>query len=58
LESSNKVWKLCILPGMLSEVKNYGTATGKEVLDLSQKIQEEVLTKFGIRITPEVNIID
>lgn len=37
---------------------NYGTATGKEVLDLSQKIQEEVLTKFGIRITPEVNIID
>ncbi len=36
---------------------NYGNATGQEILELSQKIREEVYRKFAIRITPEVNII-
>ncbi|NAY92501.1 UDP-N-acetylmuramate dehydrogenase [Muricauda sp. JGD-17] len=36
---------------------NYGNATGKEVLDLAHKIQQEVIEKFGITIEPEVNVI-
>lgn len=36
---------------------NYGNATGQELLDLSKKIQQTVLEKFGITIEAEVNII-
>ncbi len=36
---------------------NYGTATGGEILQLAQMIQEEVHRRFHIAITPEVNII-
>ncbi|MCL5246011.1 UDP-N-acetylmuramate dehydrogenase [Cellulophaga sp. 20_2_10] len=36
---------------------NYGKATGKEILNLSKKIQEAVLEKFKIKIDAEVNII-
>jgi len=36
---------------------NYGAATGKEVLNLAYKIIEAVEKRFGIRISPEVNII-
>jgi len=36
---------------------NYGNATGKEILNLSKKIQEEVKKKFKLKIQPEVNII-
>lgn len=36
---------------------NRGGATGKEVLALCERIREDVQTKFGISITPEVNIL-
>lgn len=36
---------------------NYGNATGGEILELSEKIRETVLSKFGIAIEPEVNVI-
>lgn len=36
---------------------NYGNATGKEIIDLAHKIKVSVREKFGITITPEVNII-
>lgn len=36
---------------------NHGKATGQELLNLSNKIQETVEKNFSIRLTPEVNII-
>lgn len=36
---------------------NYGNASGKEILSLAHKIMEEVQSKFGITIQPEVNLI-
>ena len=36
---------------------NYGNASGKEILALSNTISESVYSKFNIRIYPEVNII-
>lgn len=36
---------------------NYGSASGKELLHLAEKIQESVFEKFGVKISPEVNII-
>ncbi len=36
---------------------NYGNAQGKDILDLSTKIQQKVLATFGISIIPEVNIV-
>ncbi len=36
---------------------NYANATGKEIYDLSKRIQNAVVEKFGIPIETEVNII-
>jgi len=36
---------------------NYGGATGKEVLDLANQIIASVEQKFGLKLTPEVNLI-
>lgn len=36
---------------------HYGGGLGKEILDLSRQIQEDVFQKFGIKLIPEVNII-
>lgn len=36
---------------------NYGNATGKEILNLAEKIKDSVYQKFYIKIAPEVNII-
>lgn len=36
---------------------NYGGATGKEIVDLSDNIRNDVREKFGVEIKPEVNIV-
>lgn len=36
---------------------NYGTATGKEIIDLAKEIQKTILDKFTIAIETEVNIL-
>ncbi|HLP20280.1 MAG TPA: UDP-N-acetylmuramate dehydrogenase [Chitinophagales bacterium] len=36
---------------------NYGNATGNEVWNLALEIKKSVLDKFGIDITPEVNVV-
>lgn len=36
---------------------NYGNATGDEILALAQNVQQSVQEKFGVLISPEVNII-
>lgn len=38
-------------------IVNYGGATGQEILDHAMRVSDSVLTKFGIKLTPEVNII-
>lgn len=35
---------------------NYGGASGRDILELSEKIQQEIMNLFGIELQPEVNI--
>ncbi len=37
---------------------NRGGATGREILELSQAIQQDVFIKFGVRLEPEVQVLD
>ncbi len=36
---------------------NYGNATGQEIFDLSQRIMDDILAKYGIQLEREVNIL-
>lgn len=36
---------------------NYGTATGKDILQLSKYIQKTIVEKYGIQLIPEINIV-
>ena len=36
---------------------HYGGGKGQDIVELSQRIQQSVETKFGIRISPEVNFV-
>jgi UDP-N-acetylmuramate dehydrogenase len=36
---------------------NHGGATGKEILALADQITFDVKQKFGVELTPEVNLI-
>lgn len=36
---------------------NYGTGTGKDILNLAKKIQDSIQSKFGVELSPEVNFI-
>src|SRR3989344_6428237 len=38
-------------------VVNYGGATGEEIKNLAEQIMDSVSTKFGLTLTPEVNLI-
>jgi len=36
---------------------NYGNATGSDIMALARQVQTSVQDKYGIRITPEVNVV-
>ncbi|WP_421774857.1 UDP-N-acetylmuramate dehydrogenase [Gracilimonas sp.] len=38
-------------------IVNYGNATGEEIWNLAQRIQVSVKERFGVSLTPEVNIV-
>jgi len=46
-----------VYPGHSLIIVNYGSASGKDILDLSNQIKTSVYEKFGVSLEPEVNII-
>ena len=45
-----------VYPKQALVIVNYGQASGKEIVDFYQKIQQDVRDTFGVEIVPEVNI--
>jgi UDP-N-acetylmuramate dehydrogenase len=39
-------------------VINLGGATGREIVDFARMVQDDVKAKFGVDLTPEVNVIE
>ncbi len=44
-------------PSQALVLVNYGNANGMEILNLSEKIKNSVLEKYGVNLEPEVNIV-
>lgn len=51
------VGRVGIDPRQALIVINRGGATGEEIVGFAQRVQTDVLQKFGVELTPEVNII-
>ena len=51
-----KIGKVGTFPSQALAVVNYG-ASGKEILEFTKKMQEDVYNKYKIKLEPEVNII-
>lgn len=47
-----------VYPGQCLVIVNKGIATSKDVLQVADHVKKEVLSKFGVSLHPEVNIID
>ncbi|MDR2882430.1 MAG: UDP-N-acetylenolpyruvoylglucosamine reductase, partial [Alistipes sp.] len=46
-----------IHPGQALIVISLGGATGREIVDFASRVQADVRAKFGVDLTPEVNIV-
>jgi UDP-N-acetylmuramate dehydrogenase len=45
-------------PNQALVIVNHGKARGKEIIDFAKKVQQAVQDKFGIKLQPEVNIVN
>jgi UDP-N-acetylmuramate dehydrogenase len=52
-----KVGNVGVHPSQALVLVNYGGATGAEIKNLAQHIIDSVLSKFGLKLTPEVNFV-
>jgi UDP-N-acetylmuramate dehydrogenase len=51
------VGRVGIHPRQALIVVNLGGATGREIVDFARRVQADVKTKFGVTLSPEVNIV-
>lgn len=47
-----------VYPNQCLVIANKGNASAKDVIDVARHVQRKVLSKFGVTLHPEVNIID